>query len=175
MSLVISTSPGPLFWCARGCPCMCLPLGSTSLACRMWSSAVIHPVAPVEFDYFLNYMHTDTHDFHEGFWILSLVPSFLGCQGDEIHDPCLLSELKSMRRLVCGSEEVRHKERLFSNASSQKYVLAKRSRHYNVGGTMRHIYLSLMLSTDNEDICAYTILARTHSKAVGGAITSRIT
>lgn len=120
MSLVISTSPGPLFWCARGCPCMCLPLGSTSLACRMWSLAVIHPVAPVEFDYFLNYMHTDTHDFHEGFWIHSLVPSFLGCQGVEIHDPCLLSELKSMRRLVFGSEEVRHEERLFLDAGSQK-------------------------------------------------------
>lgn len=32
-----------------------------------------------------------------------------------------------------------------------------------------------MVSTDNEDICAYTIWARTHSKDVGGAITSRIT
>lgn len=105
----------------------------------------------------------------------SLVPSFLGCQGVEIHDPCLLSELKSMRRLVCGSEEVKHEERLFLDAGSQKYGLAKRSPHYNVGGTQRHIYLSLIFSTDNEDDSAYTILARTHSKDVGGAITSRIT
>lgn len=80
-----------------------------------------------------------------------------------------------MRRLVYGIEEVRHEERLFLDTGSQKSVLAKRSPHYNVGGTKHHIYLSLMLSTDKEDICAYTLLARTHSKDVGGAIISQIT
>lgn len=80
--------------------------------------------------------------------------------GVQIRDPCLHSELESMCRSVCGSEEVRHKEGLFLCAC---------------GGVIMHlIYLSLTLFTYNEDICINNILASTHYKDVGEAITSGI-
>lgn len=170
MSLVISDTPGLLLWCAGGCPCMCLSQGSTGLAFRMWSLAVIHPVAPVEFDYFLNYIHT---------WLASValdIFTALFCRRGP--DTRSVSPYRAGINGLIGVWKwgsTTWGSPVFRCLLSCICVyIPPQPPTRSCNDAPYTVFLSLTLSTDNKRIYVNTILAGTRSKAVGGAVISGI-